>query len=355
MWLLPVGAMMLFFGGVAFAAPVINSAVSSAQTSSKASAAGVVGIQKATAAANGGASRANATGGAAQSRAKVGNVISRSGSAAVEVGNVTSKSGNAKSSAIGTVKVGGARVTQNFAASKVPATIPSIIPGTVPVPQIFSRLNAPTNMKAIPLVEWETVACDTTATRWHPLKSREFKNPFLLGGGKFDVSGNTTVTFSPTYQYFLRQQYPPYKGHMPAFIHLVKVESVSFITTQKVRAHKYVCMGLLTVVSKKDGLGLPGIVSDARVAVLGYMKGYKRVDLVLVPSAIAAAIGVRTAGESFSVIPTFVKMASSALTGGSAGTNYSHARGTTYASARIGAMFLVVSPSPYGKKYNIGH
>ncbi len=342
---------MLFIGGVAFATPVMNSAVSSAQTSSNSNSVAIGNMAAPTA--NAGAlSRSNATGGAA----RVGNVSSKSGNAtggAAKVGNVTSKSGNAKSSAIGTVKVGGASVTQNFAASKIPAQLPIVSAPGVPVPQIFSRLNAPTNMKSVPLVEWEETTCDTTATREYPLKDMVFKNHYLLGG-KLELSGNTTVVFSPTHIYFWLKKIPPYKGEMPMFIHPVKVKSVSIITAQEARAHKYLCLGLLTVVSKKDGLGLAGVISDARVAPLGYMEGWRNIKLVLIPSAVAAATGVRTAGKSFSIIPTFVKMASSALSGGGAGASISGGEGATYASARIGATFLVFAPSPNGKFYRIG-
>lgn len=362
--LLTIPLWMLMFG-VAFAAPTINSSVSSAQTSSSSVAIGNMAAPTANSAAN---SVANAKGGAAQSQShsssvSKGGAAQSSSSSAGGTSNATGGTSNANGGTsnatggrgVGSVKVGGVRLTQHFAGSKIPAPLPIVsVPG-VPVPQIFSRLNAPTNMKGIPLTEWFETACDTTATRAHPLKTEEFKKKYLFGDG-LSVSGNTTVTFSPSRKYFWAQQEPPYKvGHIPPFIHPIPVQSVNIITPEQAQARKYVCLGLLTVVSNKKGLGFSGIISDARVAPLGYMDGYRHISLVLVPSAVAAAVGVQTEGKSFSIIPTFVKMASSALTGGGAGASIAGGEGATYAAARIGAVFVVFSAppstSPYGKIY----
>ncbi len=371
----------IMFGGVAFAAPTINSSVSSAQTSSSSVAIGNMAAPTANSAAN---SVANAKGGAAQSQShsssvSKGGAAQSSSSSAGGTSNATGGTSNANGGTsnatggtsnanggtsnatggrgVGSVKVGGVRLTQHFAGSKIPAPLPIVsVPG-VPVPQIFGRLNAPTNMKGIPLTEWFETACDTTATRAHPLKDERFEKKYVFGG-RLDVSGDTTVTFSPSQKYFWAQQYPPYKvGHIPPFIHPIPVQSVNIITPEQAQARKYVCLGLLTVVSNKKGLGFSGIISDARVAPLGYMEGYKKISLVLVPTAVAAAVGVQTEGKSFSIIPTFVKMASSALTGGGAGASISGGEGATYAAARIGAVFVVFSApptaSPYGKMYTV--
>ncbi len=277
-------------------------------------------------------------------------------------GNASAKGGQATSSLTATQTaqggqggqgVGSVSVKQNFAASKIPMQVPTVMAPAVPSPPIFGGLNAPTEVKGIPLTEWFVANCDTTATREHPLKDEHFHHQKYLFGGGMSISGDTDITFSPTQGYYFARQYPHYKGEIPYNAHPVLVDSVRIRTPQQVRGHKYKCLGLLQVRATKKDLPFSSVIADARIFPLGYMEGRKKVTLVLVPSAVAAALGVRTAGSSFSLVPSFVKMASSALTGGAAGASISGGEGATYASSQIGATFLVLSPSKGGQVFNI--
>ncbi len=361
------------------AAPVVVNTTSSATTSSAATsnsvAIGTMGAPTANAAggnsnsslhatqtATGGRSNSSATGGQGGSSTSSatggqgGNSTSsaRGGTAA---GGTATAAGGTATGGKGGQGVGSVTVKQNFAASKIPLQVPTVFAPSVPVPEIFSRLNAPTVVKGIPITEWYTRACDTTATRAHPLKDEyhtgSWRDEKYLLGGRFSISGDTDVTFSPAQGYYL-QHYPKYGKKMPLFPKPVETQSVSIITPAQARTHKYVCLGLLTVVASKKGLPLSGIIADARIFPLGYMRGFRKVSLVLLPSAVAAALGVQTSGKSFSLVPSIVHAAASALTSGGAGASVSAGEGTTYSSAKLGATFLVLAPNKwYGTSFTL--
>jgi len=215
----------------------------------------------------------------------------------------------------------GGSVFQDFEASRIPPTIPGpVVPG-VPVPQIFGGLYAPTTVTGIPLIMKFLEKCEPVATRKY-----ELKDEFAEG-----ASSKTSITFSP------HQNYYKYAN---------KGREVDEVRSRFLNAkRRYMCLGVLTVMAKKDESGVPftTILSDGRIYPLRNMKGFGEIHLVSVKDAIAAALGVGSSGSGFSVAPGLVAIASNALSGGALNLGYSGGNGGTYSAARLGTTFLVLS------------
>ena len=378
----------LAWSATALAAPVVVNATTNSSSTSGSIAIGAMGAPVANAtsgnsSATSGNSNSSATSGNSNSSATSGNSSATSGNSSATSGNSTSSAngghggrssatgghgGNSTSSSAGGhggrssatgghggQGVGSVTLRQHFAASRIPLQAPTVFAPSVPTPEIFGGLNAPTSVKGIPITELYERECNTTATRAHTLKDEHFHRQKYLFGGEFSISGNTDITFSPAQGYYWAQKYPNYKGGVvPPITNPVETESVSIITPAEARTHKYVCLGLLTVVATEKGLPLSSVISDARVFPLGYMEGHRKVALVLLPSTVAAALGVQTSGKSFSLVPSIVHAAATVLTTGGAGASVSAAEGATYAAAKLGMTLLVLAPNKwYGVPFTL--
>ncbi len=156
------------------------------------------------------------------------------------------------------------------------------------------------------------------------------------------VSRNTQIVFSPNQGYYDDRA----KANQ-------EVESVT--TVFPMQAAKYACLGVITVMAKKDARGVPltTIFADARVYALREMEGFKDIQLLSVKDAIATALGVTTAGNGFSVSPGITSAAVNVLTLGALSGGYSSGNGGTYSDASIGDTFLVLAPSADGSGVTI--
>ncbi len=221
---------------------------------------------------------------------------------------------------------------QGSAPTKIPVSVPGAIAPVVPSAQIFGGLNAPTTVAGIPLIMNYMDQCQPVATRANDLRD-------IYDEG---VSRNTQIVFSPN------QGYYDDRGNVNQ-----EVESVTTVFPKQ--AAKYSCLGVITVMAKKDARGVPltTIFSDARVYALREMEGFKDIQLLSVKDAIATALGVTTAGNGFSVSPGITSAAVNVLTLGALSGGYSNANGGTYSDASIGDTFLVLAPSADGSGVTI--
>ena len=222
---------------------------------------------------------------------------------------------------------------------KIPVGVPGTVVPQVPTAQIFGGLNAPATVTGIPLIMEYLNACQPVATRADPLED-------IFAEG---ASGKTKIVFSPDQDYAGKKSVIVTKekvwgGTVTTSI-VQQVESVTAAFPQT--AGKYTCLGVLTVMAKRNEHGVPftTIVSDARIYPLKEMKGFKNVVLVSVKEAIAAALGTTTAGNGFSVSPGLSAAAANVLTLGTLSAGFSNGSGGTYSDANIGDTFLVLSPT----------
>ncbi len=235
-------------------------------------------------------------------------------------------------------------VNQNFAASHIPAPMPSVVAPSIPSPEIFGSAGMPTVVAGIPLSEWYASYCKPVATREHRLVAIHVTGE----------SGETAVTFVPHQDYFERGNLTDDDDNsngMSNGMMIVWSSNKAKKTVQQVSSlpgigGSYVPLGIVTiqVTDKEGGIPLSVVRSDLRSFAFDHLNGWSKVYTLSTSGAVGTVATRSSGGIGFSLLGQGVNYALNGATGGLLGGGVSLGSGSAGADARVGSTYVLFAP-----------